>query len=211
MKIFDTHVYNGLVNKKAVFVVIFVVIAVAVTYFFFAKKPVIAPSPTPTEIPEQSSSTSINDLLSKGIAQSCTFVNEQGSGTVYISGENVRGDFNSTTNEAKLESHVIVDGQTSYVWSDDSKNGIKMIFDTSATPSANTPVENIGGFDANAQANYKCSPWLVDSSVFALPGDVKFTSFEAPTSSDSSSSQCSYCNNLTGDDKTQCLTALKCK
>ena len=110
---------------------------------------------------------------------------------------------------------MIIDGNTSYIWSDDSKSGIKMTFDASATPSGSAATSPAGSFDATANMNYKCGVWVADSSMFTLPVGVQFMTFGTETGvtpgTGTGASQCSYCDSLTGDSKTQCLTALKCK
>src|ERR1035437_9338850 len=60
--------------------------------------------------------SSLKDLLSKGIAQSCTFSSDASSGTVYVSSGKVRGDFGTTVDGNVTKSHMIVDGNTSYIW-----------------------------------------------------------------------------------------------
>lgn len=170
---------------------------------------VIAPSQE-----ESTSPSSLKDLISKGIAQSCTYTNEGGTGKIYVSGGKVRGDFETKMEEKVTKSHMIVDGSTSYLWGDGGQEGFKMTFDTSNTASGDAETSLSGAFDASANMNYKCSIWVVDSSMFAVPTTVKFTSFGTETGvvpgSGSGSSQCSYCDSLTGDSKTQCLTSLKC-
>lgn len=175
-----------------------------------SKRP--APSVAPQASQEQSPSpSSLKDLISRGIAQSCTFSNDSTSGTVYVSSGKVREDFTATTDGKETKSHIIVDGNTSYMWTEGSKTGFKMTFDVNATPSAKTSTSQNGSFDASANINYKCGVWIVDSSLFALPTGVQFTSFGSTPATGSNSSQCSYCDSLSGDSKTQCLSALKCK
>jgi hypothetical protein len=114
-------------------------------------------------------------------------------------------------------SHMIIMDNTNYLWTEGGSTGIKMAFDQNATPAPVTSNTATNSFDANALNNYKCSPWIVDSSKFVLPAGVTFRAFSMPATSASSvpttgsnSSNCSYCDSLTGDSKAQCLTALKC-
>ncbi|MCX6704265.1 MAG: hypothetical protein NTZ07_02355 [Candidatus Woesebacteria bacterium] len=201
--------------KKKIILIAGVLILLLIGGFFMMKKgpkTVVAPEATQEQA---ASPSSLKDLISKGIAQSCTFSNEGSTGTVYVSGGKVRGDFDTTVDGKVTKSHMIVDANTSYIWSDGQASGIKMTFDASATPSAEGATSP-GGFDASANMNYKCGVWVTDSSMFTLPTGVKFMTFAATVpgaspASGSSSSQCSYCDSLSGDSKTQCLTALKCK
>lgn len=198
-------------NKKILVIVVAALILLGGGFFFLnSKKSIQLPGVT-------SGASSLKDLIMKGIPQSCTFSGEGNEGSVFVSGKKVRGDFNTTTEGKMTTSHMIIDGNTSYMWMDDQKEGFKMSFDTSAENATPAPGETTSGesFDANANMDYKCSPWLEDSSKFALPSGVTFTSFAIPSAqpgaSGSDSSQCSYCDSLTGDSQSQCLTALNCK
>lgn len=201
-------------SKKLAIVV--VVILLLLGGYFFMKKGdgSITPGTTSTSTDSKKPS-SLKDLISKGIAQTCTYSNEGGKGTFYVSGGKTRGDFETTAGSVTTKGHMIVDSGTSYIWMDGQKTGFKSTFDTSTTvePSSNPSVSQ--SFDADASINYDCKPGVVDSSLFTTPKDVEFMSFDSLTkpttgSGSGTSSSCSYCSNLTGDDKTQCLTALKC-
>lgn len=154
-----------------------------------------------------SSPKSFKDLLALGLSQKCSF----DGGTVYVANGKSRGDFSPN-------SHMIVDGTTSYIWTDGEKTGFKTTFDLNAQTSANMPTPagtSISrSFDYDKEANYNCETWISDNSVFELPKEVTFQDFSAliptPNSGSGSSSQCSYCDSLTGDNKTQCLAALNC-
>ena len=168
---------------------------------------------------QQSAATNLKDLIDKGIAQTCTFTVDKSKGVVYVNGGKVREDFEITLDKEVIKSHIIITDNTMYNWSDGQKMGIKMAFDPKATPVAvESPNPGSGGeFNANTNMDYQCSVWLPDSGKFTPPSDIIFTSSNIPTlaapaneTSEDSSSQCAYCNVLTGDDKTQCLTALKC-
>lgn len=202
-------------NKKAIIIAVVLILLLIGGYFLMKKRPAPSPVAQPTSQEKATSPSSLKDLISKGIAQSCTFSNEGSTGTVYVSGGKVRGDFDTTVDGKVTKSHMIVDGNTSYIWSDGQTTGVKMTFDASATPSATGTTSTAGSFDASANMNYKCGVWLADSSMFVLPVGVQFMSFGTPTGASpaagSNSSQCSYCDSLTGDSKAQCLTALKCK
>jgi hypothetical protein len=168
----------------------------------------------------QSTSTSIKDLLSSGSSQKCTFSDsETGSqGTVYIANSKMRGDFEMTANGQVTKSHMIVDGQTANLWMDGQTQGFKMSWERIESQQSAQ-----GSVDVNKKADYKCAPWTVDSSLFAVPTNVTFQDLgslalpssatktsSASGSTNNNSSQCSVCNSLTGDSKTQCLKALNC-
>lgn len=209
-------------NKKVLVIVILLILGAA-GYFGYTK---FMGKSLPGTSSESGGMKSLKDLLSAGVAQKCTFAttSESGSseGTTYVSGGKVRGDFTTTTSGKTTISHMISDGKTSYVWTEGEKNGFKMTIPESTTePStgnADSSTSTSSEADLNQKADYKCSGWVADTSYFTPPANVTFTDFSQiynPASPQTgkttgTSSQCSYCNSLTGDDKTQCLTALKC-
>jgi len=182
------------VNKNIAIGVVALLLLGVGGYFFMNKK-----SSAPTFV---SAPTSLKDLLAANLPQKCTFP----EGTVYISGGKFRGDF-------APNSHMISDSKTSYIWTDDQKQGFKMTIDASTEADVQTEAPD-GAVDVNEKLDYKCSTWLPDASVFALPSGVDFTDFSAlttPSASGGNSVQCTACASLTGDDKTQCLAVLNCK
>lgn len=204
-----------LMNKKVWALAAILVVIAGVWYYMKNKNVVNTPTQNPAASAQPSTVGSLRDLISKGIAQSCTFSADRTNGSVYVAGKSVRGDFETAVDNAAVKSHMIVKDNTSYIWSDGKNVGIKMSFDPSATPGATSATSSSGSFDPGVNMNYKCSTWVTDNSKFDLPTGVTFSTFAMPSSAapgatGTSSSQCSYCNNLSGDDKTQCLTALKC-
>lgn len=170
----------------------------------------------------ESSTSSLKDLITKGGSQTCTYTTESGSGKVYVAGGKVRGDFETKTEDLTLKSHMIVKDNTSYIWTDGQNTGFKMTFDTASEPAptidkGDSSTAN-SGFDMGTDYNYSCNSWNTDASMFDLPEEISFNEFNLPTSGmqpasgsqGGSASQCSYCDALTGTDKAQCLTALKC-
>jgi len=210
------------VNKKALPIVVIIILLLLVGgwYSLSQKKTSNLKFNGSNTNNEKSISTNLKDLFAKGVAQSCTYSSDAGSGKVYVAGGSMRGDFETKVEGKNMTSHMIVKDNTSYIWTDDQKTGLSMAFDPNTidtSDSGNTQVQGQAA-DMTANYDYKCGAWVVDSSQFTPPADVTFSSFDIPTSDNQtspqegggSSSQCSYCNALTGDDKTQCLTALKC-
>src|ERR1700682_5384231 len=73
---------------------------------------------------------SLKDLLGLGGSQQCSFSDASGnSQIIYVSNGKVRGDFMSGTGQSVMKSHMIVDGQTSYLWVDGQNTGFKMTLD----------------------------------------------------------------------------------
>lgn len=207
-------------NKK-ILIVVAVLLLIGVGYLLYMKvKSPAGQLSTLTGTSQGQKPGSLKDLLTLGTAQTCTFNNQGSAGKVYVSGGKVRGDFDTTTESTTTKSHMIIDGNTSYIWMDGQTTGFKMSFNPDQTPSATASTQtSTGSFDPRADMNYECSAWVVDSSMFALPSGVTFQEFNIPSSAPAAksgsgaadnSAQCGYCNSLSGDDKTQCLTALKC-
>lgn len=207
-------------NKKVLMIAVVILLLLAGGWYYMSSKKTGSPLSLGTGGGEQqSAATNLRELIGKGIAQTCTFTSDESKGVVYMNGGKVRQDFEITLDNEVMKSHVIVMDNTMYNWSDGQKTGIKVAFDPKATPVAveSPSAGSSGKFDASTDMDYKCGVWLPDSSKFALPTDVTFTSFDIPTqatpakgTSGSSPSQCAYCDVLTGDDKTQCLKAMNC-
>lgn len=211
-------------NKK-ILVVIVLLLITAGAYFGYTK--FMAGKVPGGSTESASGAKSLKDLLSSGVAQKCTYstTDESGTseGTTYVSGGKVRADFTTVMSGKTTKSHMITDNKTSYVWTDGEKNGFKTTIseeDAKADTSVSSDAEfSQSGASLNEKVDYKCSGWVVDGSFFTPPSNVTFTDFSqlfAPTpapaqgAGSSSSSQCSYCDSLAGEDKTQCLAALNC-
>ena len=168
-------------------------------------------------------SGSVLDLLKLGKTLKCTYTaGEEGSvttGTSYISGKRMRGDFDITSeNDSKIVSHMVSDGEWMYSWSDNMDKGMKMKYeevvaeDTDATDT--TTDETNENLDAlKNQVDYKCSNWIVDTSLFEVPSDIEFVDYSQMlkdiTGGDGSMcAACAYAPNE--EDKAACLARLNC-
>ena len=179
---------------------------------------------TPTQESTKTAAQSLKDLLLSGVPQRCSYRDtEEGidmAGTTYVSGGKVRADFTSTTEGKTTTGHTVYDGTTSYIWTDEMTTGYKMMIDISKEEEASSESDSTTqqGVDLNKTIDYTCSPWVVDQALFTPPTTITFAEFNIPTisaegtpGSTGNSSACSYCNSLTGDAKTQCLTSLNCQ
>ncbi len=206
-------------NKKALIgIVILLLLFVGVGAIVMSNKNKMSPTTSSelTQTPFKASPKSMKELLTLGVPQMCKF-NDSTSGTegtTYIAGGKVRGDFKSTVEGKESVGHMIFDGKTNYIWMDDSKTGFKMDVDPATLNSEGKPQQQ--GLDFNKSMDYNCTVWVADENVFEAPSDVTFSEFSIPASGASGESMndnqklCASCNSLTGDQKTQCLTALKC-
>ena len=125
---------------------------------------------------------STKDLMARGGNYKCTFAqeveNSKSTGTVYISGQKLRGDFKSDVTAAgasmSVESYMISDGTSMWTWSSMLPTGFKMEVVKDTTADGTTPMSQ-QMFDANMNLSYDCAPWTVDESKFVLPSTVTFT------------------------------------
>lgn len=202
--------------KKSITIGIVILLLIGVGAFLFLKNK--SPQNSSGQVTERSASPkTLKEIFGLGLAQKCTY----GTGVVYVSDGKMRGDFTAPPESPSGGSHMIVVGNTSYIWMDGSKTGFKNTFNLDATPPPSTSTEEGSQepVDLSQPEDYVCENWVVDSSLFDLPAGVSFTdinemmpdlpSSEAGTSG--TSSQCSYCDSLSGTDKSDCLSALKCQ
>ena len=133
---------------------------------------------------------------------------ESSAGIVYIADGNVRGDFSANVNGEQIISHVIVQGENSYVWSKDNQ-GVKMSF---ANLTADESQASSG--EVNQNATYSCQSWDPDQSVFVPPSDVEFVDIgagiQSGTGGTNSSAACAACNQLAEPDSSACREQFSC-
>lgn len=166
-------------------------------------------------------SGSIKSLIAAGKSQKCTFStakdNVSSEGTIYVGSGKMRGDFSVNTSESK--SHMINDGTTSYMWTDDGKVAMKMAFDPkSVDKAADSNAKQ--SVDVDQNYDWSCESWKADNSKFDLPSGVTFMELPSlpagvdmkastPSSTDMSAIRKQACNSLSSPAKEQCLAAIK--
>jgi hypothetical protein len=123
-------------------------------------------------------SGSLSDLAKRGGNYKCTIAHEseaaQSSGTVYVAGDRIRGDFTSIVPQVGMtvETHMIQNGGYVYTWSPLTPNGFKA---KTTLSESNTSQAMSGEYADFQQAySYDCAPWSVDTSLFTPPSDVTF-------------------------------------
>ncbi len=152
----------------------------AVAYFQFAGSPESAieesqsTAESENETVESQAGTfsgTFADLAKRGGNYICTVDHStdvtRTSGTTYIAGDRIRGDFSSQVQGFNVDSHMVMKEGFIYTWSSMAPAGFKI-------PAG----EAEGDADAQMQAQYAdmkqsyeydCSPWSVDESKFTLP------------------------------------------
>ena len=216
-------------NKKLGVIIVIIVLLLlgGGAYVMMSKsksaQPPTATTPQPTETTTTASQVrgTLKGLLTSALPQTCSFTNDTGaSGSVYVSGGKMRGDFTATNQGKTFSGHMIIDSGYSYLWSDAMPRGMKIAMsDVQPTGTAT----NNQSMDVNQTVSYSCKPWVPDSSMFTLPANVTFTTFTMPkgvgttgamtppSSAGAPSSACAACDNLpAGPAQTACKTQLNC-
>lgn len=117
------------------------------------------------------------ELAERGGSYKCVIDHEsagtESSGTVYVSGSDIRGDFTSTAGGMAIETHMIRTGSDIYVWSPIAPSGFKM---KSVEGNGDAGAAMEGQFaDMQQRYRYSCETWTPDGSLFSLPAGVTFT------------------------------------
>lgn len=127
-------------------------------------------------------SGSMNDLIARGGDYKCTFDQltevSHSTGTVVISGKNVRGDFITEVKAAtgmKVGSHMISDGEFIYTWSDMISMGMKFKVAAAATGTSTPSSASNQNFNYNQKLDYQCAPTTRDASLFVVPATITFS------------------------------------
>lgn len=130
--------------------------------------------------------SSINGLLAQGKNVQCAYSYTDGnsnksSGTVYIAGERMRGNFTvKASGQAAQTSNMLRDDQYQYVWTEDTDTGFKIkISELDANDQKSTDEQNQQSVDQDKKYDFDCSGWSVDESMFKVPGGIKFTDYSA--------------------------------
>jgi hypothetical protein len=130
---------------------------------------------------------------------------------IYVAGGKMRGDFTAVSDGQEMQSHMITDGQTAYIWTNQMPQGVKMSFGT--IDDDQSGAANSNPIDPDKELDYRCSGWTTDQSQFNLPSGVTFTDLSAAlgASAGAGSAQCAQCSFITDPSaKAQCLASLNC-
>ena len=188
-------------------------------YFLFSKN---SANPTQTQTSatneaetatENSAMSSLIDLVTSGKTNQCTFdvAAETGStkGTIYIAGEKMRGDIETTTKEGKTsQMYMIRDNDMYYMWGGELPSGIKMTFDVDELKTNTQASQNV---DLNAKIDYRCSDWIADNSKFTPPSNVKFTDLSSMMEKESPTGTKTQTGSSPCDDITDTTAKAACK
>jgi hypothetical protein len=137
---------------------------------------------TSTSITDQISGK-FEDLINLGKSVSCSFSTDKDdvkqSVKVFVSGNKMRTDSTSKIGDADEQTfHMVSDGTYAYIWSTESDKGMRMNYadmqkDENGNPQQN-PLSGNVILEQIKQYDYKCVPWIPDSSKFTTPANIEF-------------------------------------
>lgn len=132
-----------------------------------------APS-SPVATNNATNQSSLRSLLAMPMPQQCTFESADSSGTVYIAGSQMSGDFTSSISGQSQLAHTIIKNNQMYLWMEGESEGMVMDMpaeDKKVTGSATTS----SALDLDENVKYDCKSWTVVQSKFQTPSNVKFS------------------------------------
>lgn len=181
-------------------------------------------------------SLSMMDMFGLNKTVSCKYKLDEADSNeynIYVSGKKLSSKMSLSTNSMPVESNMVSDGTNVYIWShqggykmniEEMKNLAEKYKSDSQEATKNPQLSSL-----DKKMNVDCKPWTEDPSVFVVPSDVKFTDMsemlkslesikvKMPTVGNGTDANsvmqqaCKTCESLTGENKEQCLTSLKCK
>jgi hypothetical protein len=187
--------------------------------------------PTVTPTMADSSSTSLSSFLTSQTDQQCTFTGTNGnsSGTLYVGNGKARGDFAITTNNVSIQSYMISDGTNMYVWMDGQGQGFTMSIAEMEQAGQTLAPELKNTLPIDTMGDHNCTSWTVDEQMFVVPTTVTFINPSAlleklPSKEDLNAAvdqvkengalntaACAACNQLSGEQQTQCKQLAGCQ
>lgn len=174
-------------NVKIISIVVLVLALVGGGAFFALSGSDDTETSQSTTPESNSRRSSINGLLGLGQQLTCTYEymdanGNASSGEAVIDGERMRGSFKVTSGDETETSELLRDGETQYVWNDETKEGYQVAISVQQTdvddptPDSN---ETAQGPDQDEQYDFDCQDWSVDETEFEVPGDVNFIDYTA--------------------------------
>jgi len=126
---------------------------------------------------------SVDDLIKAGKSVRCVLLakgNEDiSSGTIYVSGNKARSDFEQKGADNKnYPGHFISDGTWMYAWSEANKGqAVKFKIEEIQKEEFKSQADKQGVENYENKMDYKCYAWKADQSYFTPPADIEFMDF----------------------------------
>ncbi len=170
----------------------------------------------------------LKDFMTMSGSKQCQFKDAESdsSGEVYIAAGKMRGDFKSKVDDDTVASYMINDGESIYIWMDNQNTGFKTSLQAMEEMSNQDGVTGVNQtVDLNKQVEYTCQNWTIEENKFLVPTEIKFQDIGAMIKSvgevqpvpsgasipsDAKDAACAACDNLQGEQRDQCRSALKC-
>ena len=134
------------------------------------------PQPARTEPVVISGYSSISYLLSLKQSLSCTVdavaAGARRTGTIYVAGGKMRGDFSGLVNGVAAKTSMIDNGTRVYVWTDGATTGLELLAASSVNGSV---IASHGGIALSSDFSFACSRWTEDQNLFVPPPSVTFS------------------------------------
>lgn len=129
---------------------------------------------------------SIASLMGMGQNLKCGFTQttDTGSavaGTMYISGDLLRGDFDMEQAGTVYQSHMIQDTEMLYMWTESPQGtfAMKLPKETATDTGATTPGATARPVSFDTDVDYDCTLWSKDPSMFLPPSGIVFQDMAA--------------------------------
>ena len=117
------------------------------------------------------------DLAARGGNYRCAVqssgANNSTTGTVYVSGTSVRGDFSSVVSGKTVESHMLKLSDTMYVWGGGLEQGIMMPA-SQMQGDASAGTMQGSGVSGKQEYGWDCVATGIDASKFVKPSNIQF-------------------------------------
>lgn len=142
-------------------------------------------SVTPTSSTDQEKSTfSLKELITKNIAQKCTWTisSPEGDsvGEILVKGNKFKQTIKIKNPMGETQFNGISDGEWMYTWSNDSTSGnmaFKMKLEEALKPVETDDSQNVSGsnqIDLDQEYNYNCQPATINEADLTPPKDIEF-------------------------------------
>jgi hypothetical protein len=166
-------------QKKLIILVILVAVVVG-AYFVFGGSKEVKNEELGNTNDEQPSGKKMafSQFLKQGGAYKCEvkqYMSDfENSGTMYISGKNMRGEFSTVAEGRTMNSSFISRDGYSYTWSSVTPGMGFKIKAEAETSNESAGVNGTYAWSADQIGDYNCESWVVDTTKFELPKDVTF-------------------------------------
>jgi len=167
-------------SKTLIAVVVVAVVALG-GYFILRSNKMPENAPMENQVSEQSGEKSaekkmaFSEFIKQGGSYKCevkqAMSDFENSGTIYLNGDKMRGEFTTVAEGRTIMSTFISKDGWMYTWSSASPG---MGFKEKTVKSPGTDESDIYHWNADQIGDYNCEAWTADQSKFDLPAGVTF-------------------------------------